>query len=46
MHQPAVTAPLASATSHAQLDELLAAPTVTLDQAEISRLNTAADDPA
>jgi aryl-alcohol dehydrogenase-like predicted oxidoreductase len=44
MHQPAVTAPLASATSHAQLDELLAATTVTLDQAEISRLNTAADD--
>jgi aryl-alcohol dehydrogenase-like predicted oxidoreductase len=44
MHEPTVTAPLASATSRAQLDELLAAPTVTLDQAEITRLNTAADD--
>jgi aryl-alcohol dehydrogenase (NADP+) len=44
LHQPAVTAPLASATSPAQLDQLLAAPTVTLDKAEITRLNTAADD--
>ncbi len=44
MHQPTVTAPLASATSGAQLEELLAAPTITLEQAEITRLNTAADD--
>ncbi|QNN54873.1 aldo/keto reductase [Nocardioides mesophilus] len=44
MHQPTVTAPLASATSGAQLEELLAAPTITLDQAEITRLNTAADE--
>ena len=44
MHQPTVTAPLASATSVAQLEELLAAPTITLDAAEITRLNTAADE--
>ena len=43
MHQPTVTAPLASATSRAQLDELMAAPAVELDEAEITRLNTAAD---
>lgn len=44
MHQPTVTAPLASATSDAQLDDLLAAPAITLDEAQITRLDTAADE--
>ncbi len=44
MHQPTVTAPLASATSGAQLDDLLAAPAITLDDAQITRLDTAADE--
>lgn len=44
MHQPSVTAPLVSATSCTQLEELLAAPAVTLDHAELIRLDTAADD--
>ena len=44
MHRPTVTAPLASATSGAQLDDLLAAPAVTLDEAQITRLDTASDE--
>ncbi len=44
IHQPTVTAPLASATSGAQLDDLLAAPAITLDDAQITRLDTAADE--
>jgi len=44
MHQPIVTAPLASATSVAQLDDLLSAPAITLDDAQINRLNSAADE--
>ena len=44
MHQPTVTAPLASATSDAQLDDLLAAPAITLDDSQITRLDTAADE--
>ena len=43
MHSPTVTAPLASATSGAQLDDLRAAPAVTLDEAQITRLDTASD---
>ena len=43
MHRPTVTAPLASATSGAQLDDLLAAPAVTLDEAQVSRLDTASE---
>jgi aryl-alcohol dehydrogenase-like predicted oxidoreductase len=42
MHQPTVTAPLASATSSAQLDDLLAAPAITLDDAQITLLEAAA----
>jgi aryl-alcohol dehydrogenase (NADP+) len=41
--QPAVVAPLASATDAAQLDELLAAPTVELTSAELGRLTSASD---
>ena len=40
--QPSVSAPLASATSVNQLDELLAATTVTLDHADLARLSAAA----
>lgn len=39
LHRPTVTAPLASATSRAQLDELLAAPAIELDEAELERLD-------
>jgi aryl-alcohol dehydrogenase (NADP+) len=42
IHQPAVTAPLASATSPAQLNDLVAAPAITLDDAQITRLDAAA----
>jgi aryl-alcohol dehydrogenase (NADP+) len=41
-HRPTVTAPLASATSGAQLDDLLAAPAIMLDDAQINRLTAAA----
>ena len=41
LHQPAVTAPLVSATSVAQLGELLLAPTITLAPEERARLHTA-----
>lgn len=41
--QPTVVAPLASATNPAQLDELLAAPTVELTSSEIDRLTSASD---
>jgi aryl-alcohol dehydrogenase (NADP+) len=41
MHQPTVTAPLVSATSGAQLNDLLAAPAITLDDAQITLLDTA-----
>ncbi len=41
MARPSVTAPIASATNLAQLDELMAAATLKLDQASILRLNTA-----
>lgn len=44
MHQPTVTAPLASATSGEQLDDLLAAPAITLDDSQITRLDTAAEE--
>ena len=44
MHQPTVTAPLTSATSGAQLHDLLAAPAITLDDSQITRLDTAADE--
>ena len=43
LHRPTVTAPLASATSTAQLEELLAAPGVVLGEDELSRLDSAAD---
>jgi aryl-alcohol dehydrogenase (NADP+) len=43
LHRSTVVAPLASATSLAQLDDLLAAPTVRLSPAELSRLATASD---
>ncbi|WP_341925237.1 aldo/keto reductase [Nocardioides psychrotolerans] len=43
MQSPTVTAPLVSATSGAQLDDLLAAPAVTLDEAQITRLDIASD---
>ncbi len=39
--QPGVTAPIASATSDRQLDELLAAAELELDEADIRRLNEA-----
>lgn len=41
--QPTVVAPLASATNLAQLDELLAAPTVELTSSELSQLTSASD---
>lgn len=44
MHRPTVTAPLASATSGAQLDDLLAAQAVTLDEAQVTRLDTASEE--
>ncbi|MBB6629733.1 hypothetical protein H5V45_20620 [Nocardioides sp. KIGAM211] len=44
LHEPTVTAPLASATSIAQLDDLVSAPAITLDDAQINRLDTAADE--
>jgi aryl-alcohol dehydrogenase-like predicted oxidoreductase len=37
--QPGVTAPIASATSDSQLDDLIAAPSLQLSAAEIERLN-------
>ena len=43
LHQPTVTAPLASATTGAQLDELLAAPGIVLGDDELGRLSAAAD---
>jgi len=43
MARPSVTAPIASATSLAQLDEMIAATELTLDQASIERLNTASE---
>lgn len=45
LRQPTVTAPLVSATSTEQLNELLTAPKVALSDAELARL-TAASDPA
>jgi len=39
--QPAVTAPIVSATSLAQLDDIMAAPGLTLDAAALSRLDRA-----
>ena len=41
MAQPAVTAPIASATSPGQLQELLAATAVSLDDAMLARLDQA-----
>jgi aryl-alcohol dehydrogenase-like predicted oxidoreductase len=43
LHQPMIIAPLASVTSTAQLTELLVAPTLSLDDDEISRISAAAD---
>jgi aryl-alcohol dehydrogenase (NADP+) len=43
LHQPTVVAPLASATSPTQLDELLTAPDVRLTPAELGRLAAASD---
>lgn len=43
MARPSVTAPIASATSIEQLDELIAATTLTLDHASIERLNVASE---
>lgn len=43
LRRPTVTAPLVSATSPGQLAELLAAPTVSLDAAELERITAAAD---
>ncbi|WP_353650431.1 aldo/keto reductase [Nakamurella sp. A5-74] len=43
LQQPTVTAPLASATSTTQLAELLAAPTVRMDDSDLDRLTAAAD---
>jgi aryl-alcohol dehydrogenase-like predicted oxidoreductase len=43
MARPSVTAPIASATSLAQLDEMIAATELTLDQASIERLNAASE---
>jgi aryl-alcohol dehydrogenase-like predicted oxidoreductase len=42
--QPAVTAPIASATSLAQLQELVQAATVELDKSSLDRLNAASAD--
>jgi aryl-alcohol dehydrogenase-like predicted oxidoreductase len=41
MAQPGITAPIASATSTAQLDDLIAATTLKLDRAALERLNAA-----
>ncbi|MFS8037804.1 aldo/keto reductase [Xanthobacter sp. AM11] len=41
MAQPGVTAPIVSATSLAQLDDIMAAPGLTLDAAALSRLDRA-----
>ena len=41
--QPGVTAPIASATSMAQLDELIGAMTLELDAGQLERLRTASD---
>ncbi len=41
LHQPSVTAPLASATSAAQLEDLVVAPKITLGPDELDRLDTA-----
>jgi aryl-alcohol dehydrogenase-like predicted oxidoreductase len=43
LRQPTVIAPLASATSTGQLNDLLAAPTISLDDAEVARITSAAD---
>jgi len=41
LHQPAVTAPIASATSRAQLDALQAAATLALDAESLQLLSEA-----
>jgi aryl-alcohol dehydrogenase-like predicted oxidoreductase len=41
--RPAVTAPIASATSRPQLDVLLAAARLTLDEAAVKRLDEASE---
>ncbi|WP_344301578.1 aldo/keto reductase [Nocardioides bigeumensis] len=41
MHRPTVTAPLVSATSSGQLDDLLAATAVALDTGQVVRLDSA-----
>ena len=41
MARPGITAPIASATTPAQLDELIAATRLTLEQSAIDRLNAA-----
>jgi aryl-alcohol dehydrogenase-like predicted oxidoreductase len=41
LHRPAVTAPIVSATSIAQLDEIIGATRVTLDDADMARLDAA-----
>ncbi len=43
LRQPTVIAPLASATSTGQLDQLLTAPTISLENAEVARITAAAD---
>jgi aryl-alcohol dehydrogenase-like predicted oxidoreductase len=43
MARPSVTAPIASATSLSQLDEMIAATEMALDQESIERLNTASE---
>jgi aryl-alcohol dehydrogenase-like predicted oxidoreductase len=43
MARPAVTAPIASATTRAQLRELMAAADLALDAASIERLDHASD---
>lgn len=42
--QPAVTAPIASATSMGQLEQLIAATRITLDDGALARLNQASSD--
>jgi len=39
MAQPGITAPIASATNDAQLDDLIAAAELQLDKASVQRLN-------
>ncbi len=46
MARPGITAPIASATSLAQLEELMAAAELQLDQRSIALLNTASTTPA